>query len=488
MKTQLSRRTEGLAFAVLGVWLLRGLLAHATTWLVTYDPEQPEDRVGAVAALAASGDSILIDPGTYYEHIPLEGKSLTFVGVEGPHATVLDGGRMVAGREGSIIYTMTGESADLRVEGLTFRNGLGAARIDQDMLAGGAIMWWQAGMQFTASLSIVDCIFADNSTGGADYFWVDGGGAVFAEYLEGVRIERSSFSGSSTLGYGGDLKANANEIELLECEFHMDVMSPQGIYALGTLTIDGCTLEANAHMQGGLALQFYQGDLSILDSRFIDHGWQLATRIDLGSGSIPPFPRQDVLLSGNIFWNAAGTDSATSASRTLNAFLPGGRYSIIENTLVRCGMYLTGVGMQFADNIVARAMLLFDISGDGDFSCNDLWLSVVGGNLDNLTVANNSSSDPLFCDEANGDFSLSVGSPCVPSEECDLIGAETVQCDVGFRACCLSDGCQLTTEDNCTALGGLWMIDPPYTSCDPDPCPTPIEKPTWGAVKSMFRW
>lgn len=51
----------------------------AATWHVSYDPNQPEDRVGSIAAQAAAGDTILIDPGTYCEHIALEGKSLTLL-------------------------------------------------------------------------------------------------------------------------------------------------------------------------------------------------------------------------------------------------------------------------------------------------------------------------------------------------------------------------------------------------------------------------
>ena len=56
--------------------LLVPAVPRAAIWHVTYDPEQAVDRVGSVAAQAASEDTILIDPGTYYEHIPLEGKSL----------------------------------------------------------------------------------------------------------------------------------------------------------------------------------------------------------------------------------------------------------------------------------------------------------------------------------------------------------------------------------------------------------------------------
>jgi hypothetical protein len=45
----------------------------------------------------------------------------------------------------------------------------------------------------------------------------------------------------------------------------------------------------------------------------------------------------------------------------------------------------------------------------------------------------------------------------------------------------------LVTEQECSDLGGRWMIDPPYTSCDPNPCISPVVETSWGAIKAMFR-
>ena len=486
MKQRRSRRIQGVAFAVLEVWLLHGAVTHATTWHVTYDPEQPEDRVGAVAALAASGDSILIDPGTYYEHIPLEGKSLTFVGIGGPGATILDGSRTLPGRGGSIIYTLSGERADLVLEGLTFRNGVGTP-LEIDRITGGAILWWQGGMYYTSSLSAVDCVFENNTAGDMENWWAEGGGAIYAGYLSTVYLERCSFSGNGTIGYGGDLEAITQQTEIRQCDFQLnEVDAANSIYDHGTLTIVDCRFEANAQADWSQALSFWSGDVSILNSQFIDHGRPLATRFDLGCSCVEPYPRQDVLISGNVFWNAAGPDSGTAATRTLSAIMPGGRYTVTGNTFVRCGPSLTGTEVQLQNNIVARAGVLL-AARNGDYSCNDFWLSAVTGDLDGLTSSHNSTANPFFCDEAGGDFTLSEGSPCAPSEVCDLIGAEPMACDLDIHACCVGEECVLATEGECGSLGGHWMIDPPLTSCEPDPCLTPARKTTWGAVKALFR-
>lgn len=61
-------RSQWLALGAGVVGVLAGLAfppaLYAATWPVSYDPVQPEDRVGAAAALAASGDTILVGPGT----------------------------------------------------------------------------------------------------------------------------------------------------------------------------------------------------------------------------------------------------------------------------------------------------------------------------------------------------------------------------------------------------------------------------------------
>jgi hypothetical protein len=77
---------------------------QAATWRIVHDPATPVDQVGTVAMQAADGDSILVGPGTYYEHIPIVGKSLTFLSSDGADQTILDGSRAIPGREGSIFY------------------------------------------------------------------------------------------------------------------------------------------------------------------------------------------------------------------------------------------------------------------------------------------------------------------------------------------------------------------------------------------------
>jgi hypothetical protein len=66
-----------------------------------------------------------------------------------------------------------------------------------------------------------------------------------------------------------------------------------------------------------------------------------------------------------------------------------------------------------------------DVYGNADGD----WVGCIAGQFG---IDGNISADPLFCDAAGNDFTLSTESPCVPhtppNEECDLIGAFGVGC------------------------------------------------------------
>lgn len=81
----------------------------------------PGQSIQAAILLAANGDRILIQPGTYFQHsIDLKGKALQLIGVGGAAVTILDGGNAAA--PNLICHAET--EVPIRVEGLTLRNCL----------------------------------------------------------------------------------------------------------------------------------------------------------------------------------------------------------------------------------------------------------------------------------------------------------------------------------------------------------------------------
>jgi hypothetical protein len=56
-------------------------------------------------------------------------------------------------------------------------------------------------------------------------------------------------------------------------------------------------------------------------------------------------------------------------------------------------------------------------------------------------------------------------------------------------ACCFVDGtCEVVLEEECLAALGDWYGDTD-PDCEPSPCPppTPVERKSWGQIKSRYR-
>lgn len=102
-------------------------------------------------------------------------------------------------------------------------------------------------------------------------------------------------------------------------------------------------------------------------------------------------------------------------------FVTGG--AVIRNTVVAFSAAGGAVACWNSEAPVLSCCDLFGNTG-GD------WIACVAGDLG---IDGNISADPLFCDAANGDFTLNAQSPCAPANSpagCGLIGALPVGCGV----------------------------------------------------------
>jgi hypothetical protein len=426
---------------------------QAATWHVTFDPAEPEDRVGSVAAQAASGDTILIDPGTYYEHIPIEGKSLIFIGTAGAAQTILDGGRALEGREGSIIYTREGTGANLVLEGLTLQNGKGARWAhENDSCAGGAVLWWYDGWDVRSELTLRDCIFRDNLT---DNSRSAGGGAVFAYHLRDLRVEGCSFFGNETIHQGGAFFIELVSRTLLEdCYFELNAHIPHGGTAiwydgLQDLAMRGCTFESDVSTSGSAAIVGTPMKLEMLDNRFIDRRAQVATKVVFYVQM--EGPPQELVISRNLFWWAAGPDSAADYSLTIYA--PNGTFTLTENTFIRCGLagqnYSGARPVIIERNIFARAAVGFFVGSGGSVRCNDFWMTDVRDAWGTMSFSDNLSAPPMFCNEPAGNLAIATNSPCA-------------------------------AEQSPVGCGRIGALDPACTG-------SAVRQVTWGRIKNLFR-
>src|SRR5262249_3424302 len=80
----------------------------------------PSDRPTIQSAIddTTNGDTVLVAPGTYSEHIDFKGKAITVTSESGPQVTIID-----AGNADSVIFFISGEGRDSVLNGFTVQNG-----------------------------------------------------------------------------------------------------------------------------------------------------------------------------------------------------------------------------------------------------------------------------------------------------------------------------------------------------------------------------
>lgn len=427
--------------------------AGATTWNVQHDPDDDEDLIGRIAALASSGDTILVGPGTYYEHIPIEGKALTFISVDGPERTILSGERPIEERQGSIFYTATGTAEDLSIVGFTLRGGQGC-HVDVGDFGGGAIAWRNE--EGSGALAVEGCYFIDNMTAGAGLY-ATAGGAIYALYIDNLIVTDSRFSGNRTEGWGGAIAClNSGTCEVSSSVFEVEMTGLEGgaaVYTegLNSLTIQDCEFTAlESGIRGLYGVECASLNTRIVGSRFVDEVSPLATKIRIRWSGGTWQQRVKVELIDNVLVRSA-PGGATDEENVV-ILLADGDVDVIGNTFVRCNFWeyaSVGTALRFDRNIVFNGLAEITHVPGGTISCNDFWPDSVVVGWEGMEMSDNIAVDPMFCDEDAGDLRLAYQSPCAAENspgECGLIGALPAECDL-----------------------------------------SPVERMSWGAIKARFK-
>jgi hypothetical protein len=136
-------------------------------------------------------------------------------------------------------------------------------------------------------------------------------------------------------------------------------------------------------------------------------------------------------------WNIV-VDNRTGRNEVV--FIGGG--SIHHNTFNADWFYpavelWSGSPYDFHNNLIVHGMAggldCHLDNGSHTIGCNDVWgegKSYLGDCADLEGSDGNFSADPLFCDASNGDYRLSIDSPCAAPAGCGLIGALDVGCGI----------------------------------------------------------
>jgi subtilisin family serine protease len=207
----------------------------------------------------------------------------------------------------------------------------------------------------------------------------------------------------------------------------------------GALTLTDVTISNNTKLPtstfmagGGIQATGAVVTLSGLDVR--DNEAQIGAGLNLANCANAAI--SGTLLAGNdaAFWGGGALiETSTGLQLTNltvadNTGIAGGaglHFSNSTGTVANSIMAFNTGGASFANGIYAQATPLA-------LTCNDAFGNTApnyGGVADPTGIDGNISADPLFCDQATGDYGIALTSPAAPPQSpCGLMGAYTAGC------------------------------------------------------------
>jgi hypothetical protein len=387
----LSRRFA-LAIGALLLWV-----ASASATIIRVPSEQPTIQAGIDAA--SVGDTVLVAPGTYTgpgnRSMNFGGKDIVLRSAAGPDLTIIDCQGWPGDPRRAFRFD-SGETESAVIEGFTVQHGYEHT--------GGGIYTRDS------SPSVTDCIFREN--GGLD------NAAVFLSNSHSL-ISDCVFVNNETSG-GGDWGGaigigDGASPRIVNCDFEGNTCDPGPGGAIrcwyaGDPEIHGCTFTSNAGTLGAAVSVSISASVAISDCTF-HHNRAVYRGGAILLHSVPVSEIRDCTLAANFGPIEGG-----------GLWVSGASYVLVENTCIVFSAEGEGVFCEQNSTVTLSCCDVYGNAG-GDW---------VGCIEDQYGINGNINEDPLFCDMANGDFTLHAASPCAPENSggCGLIGALPVNCGV----------------------------------------------------------
>lgn len=361
-------------------------------------PSAQAPTITVAINIASSGDEIVVAPGTYFESLSLNGKTLTLRSSDGPEVTIIDG----LGQFQSVLRIISTEGPNTLVKGFTIRNGQATSAAPGDR--GGGLYC------NLTSPTIRDCVFVGNKAVSGGAFYANGGGP---KLFDCVFLDNDAVNAA---GDGGAMFLNNSPTTLTDCRF-----------------------EGNASVRFGGAIRGAGNtNISLLRCSFDGNvGGSNGGVLDIGGGATP-YVFRDCVFTANQCTGTGGAINIASANGVNHAFF---------NCLFR-GNASTGNGG--ALNVIGRAELtnctlvanLANGNGGAGITAGSGILVVRNGIVwantptglqgSNLTVtytchqsaiagSGNIVADPGFVHQASGDLRLTAESPCIDAGNTGLL-------------------------------------------------------------------
>ena len=408
--------------ALIGVALGHGA-AEAATLRVPAD----KPSVAAALASAASGDTVLLSPGTYFESVTLPA-GVTLRAADPSQPPVLD-----AGGAGRALTSVLGSGAS-RVEAITLRGGTASGA------AGGGVRV-QGGALSLTDVTIESCQAAF-------------GGGLSLESDAHVVWTRGTLTGCSA-SYGGGLFADGGALTLTHVSLLANSAQTGGAaYTQGAnpVTIISCTVIGNQASADGGALAFANSGVSLSDCTLTGN------RATGNGGALWAGPGTDAVCGYSVFANNQALEGG-AAYATCDGPAGAGCSAVHlahDDVLRNLAAHSGAAGADGASLVDVEASVIAFNSGpvtclDGratvDIACSLLHENGPDpGSGCNGSVSDTTGADPLLCNVTAGDFERCSGSPALSPVSCGIpfLGAQGEGCP----ACA-------TTRAISTTWGGL---------------------------------
>jgi nitrous oxidase accessory protein NosD len=379
------------AAVILAILCVGAAVAHESTPATIRVPADYASIQQAIGA-AASGDTVTVAPGTYYETIDFLGKNITVASEQGPEVTIIDGHDA-----GSVVSFKSGETRSAVLSGFTLRGGY------MNVFGGGGVAI------LSASPTIRDNIIRDNHACG-------NGAGISSLYgsplIEHNTITHNALRGCTGGGLGIYVYGNsAAEIigNLITENNDSGTGSVFGggiqLNATGTVTVRGNVISNNVIVPptGGCSARgaamglFNSVQGTIVDNLIVGNKACYAAAIYwIGYAS----------NGGSSFVNntVAGNEGRFGAPAIYTAGVDSRTW--IANNVISTP---SGAALQ-CDNVVNLPM---PILASNDMFRGDAGSPYAGTCPDQTGVNGNISADPLFLDPANGDYRVRMTSPVI---------------------------------------------------------------------------
>ncbi|MCX6303596.1 MAG: carboxypeptidase regulatory-like domain-containing protein [Bacteroidetes bacterium] len=323
---------------------------------------------------SVDGDVVLVDPGTYYEHLNLNGKNIVLCSkyfTTGNTAfiasTIIDGSNT-----GRVITISQYETSSCQVVGFTIQHGNATSEPDVDY--GGGILVSDASPQ------ILHCIIQNN------YAPEWGGGVCIYAAGSSMRMTKCTIQNNTADSFGGGV--------------FMGDCSPDA--AITECIISGNTITCACDWNGG------GGGVTLY------HAAKLANCL-IKNNSAP---------NSSVGGGGVHCDWGDELSQSILVI----GCTIVNNTALNNG----GVSYVIAGGEFRNCIIWGNTDGNGNSSNYD-GNTFVNCCTDPLpSGTGNISSDPVFINPVSGNFRLASGSPCIDAGD-NAFNTETIDLDGNSR-------------------------------------------------------